>query len=338
MTGKYLKRLLPIFGLVFTIGCQKDIQLPPNSIETELDKAIERGFDGVTVYVNQAGNTTFYSAGFNNRENQTPADPHALFKIASISKLYIAAATAKLVTNESLNLSSTLNELIPEVADKVEYSDEITLEMMVQHRSGIPEYIYHPEFENSDPEESYLTTAELIFNQPADFAPGQGYGYSNTNYLFLGEILDRTLGYSHHEYIKNELLLPLGLTNTYSLYSEVDSNEVASGYYMGYDPDLKSVDLTRPGGSMIATAEDVGIFLRALIDGTLLNAEEQAIYSSIYIYEHTGWAPGYTSIARYNSDIDAIVVQFVNTSRDALFWADLEGLYERINQTLEKRN
>ncbi len=65
---------------------------------------------------------------------------------------------------------------------------------------------------------------------------------------------------------------------------------------------------------MIATAEDVGIFLRALNDGSLLTDDEQAIYSSIYEYEHTGWVPGYYSIARYYKDIDTVVIQLVNTT------------------------
>jgi len=89
---------------------------------------------------------------------------------------------------------------------------------------------------------------------------------------------------------------------------------------------------------MVATAEDVGLFLRFLIDGTLFNEKEQDIYSSIYEYGHTGWSPGYTSIARYNSDIDAIIVQFVNTSYNGLFWVELEGLYGRINKILEEEN
>jgi len=65
---------------------------------------------------------------------------------------------------------------------------------------------------------------------------------------------------------------------------------------------------------MLATAEDVGIFLRALNDGALLNDNEQAIYSAIYVYEHTGWVLGYYSIARYHEDIDTVVIQFVNTT------------------------
>jgi hypothetical protein len=65
---------------------------------------------------------------------------------------------------------------------------------------------------------------------------------------------------------------------------------------------------------MIATAEDVGIFIRALNDGSLLNDKEQAIYASVYDYGHLGLLPGYHSIARYHSEIDTVVVQFVNTT------------------------
>jgi len=235
-------------------------------------------------------------------------------------------------------LDFTLARLIPEVSGKIEYADKITLRMMLQHRSGIPEYIYQPDFPNRDPNESYLATASLIFDKPADFAPDKKYQYSNTNYLLIGEILDRTLGYSHHDYIRNEILIPLELNNTFSLYSEADTTEVMSGYYVGYEADLKSIDHTRPGGSMVASAEDVGIFLRALIDGTLFSTEEQAIYSSVYVYEHTGWLNGYTSIAQYHSDIDAVVVQFVNTSRNEMYWIRLKRVYNRIVKILQKEN
>jgi D-alanyl-D-alanine carboxypeptidase len=326
-----------LIGFSIFSSCQKDIQLPQDSIQKELEKGIESGFDGIIVYINQSGESSFYSAGFKNREQQITTDPHSLFRIASISKLYVAAVTAKLVAAQSLSLNSTLAELIPETEGKIENASDITLKMMFDHRSGIPEYIYHPDFESGS-QESYIETAALIFDTPAEFEPNAKYHYCNTNFLLIGEILNRTLGYSYQDYLKNEMLLPNGLNNTYSLYSEVDSNDVMSGYHKGYGPDLKSVDHTGPGGNMIASAEDVGMFLRYLIDGTLFNGEEQAIYTSIYEYEHTGWIPGYTSIARYNSDIDAVVVQFVSTSYNGLFWAELEGIYERINKILERKN
>jgi len=106
-------------------------------------------------------------------------------------------------------------------------------------------------------------------------------------------------------------LIPLELNNTFSSLHEVDIDDVMSGYYAGVELDFKHINF-----GMMATAEDVGIFLRALNDGSLLNDNEQAIYSSIYEYEHTGWVLGYKSIARYHKDIDTVVIQFVNTTGD----------------------
>jgi len=65
---------------------------------------------------------------------------------------------------------------------------------------------------------------------------------------------------------------------------------------------------------MIATIDDVGIFLRALVDGTLLTEEEQTTYESLYDYEHGGWVLGYQSIARYHPDTDSVVILFVNST------------------------
>ena len=81
--------------------------------------------------------------------------------------------------------------------------------------------------------------------------------------------------------------------------------------------------------TLIATAQDVGIFLSALNDGSLLTKEEQEVYSSIYVYDHTGLLPGYQSIARYHKDIDAVVIQFVNTSGGDM-WKISKIVYNRI--------
>ena len=275
----------------------------PDTVQGELDNAVNRGLDGIIVYVDRAGEApALYAAGWKNRAAQVPADPHALFKIASISKLYIAAAAAKLVNDGSLSLDDTLADYLPELVGRIEYADQITLRMMLQHRSGIPNFVDHPEWDWGETLPDLNAYLAFALDEPADFEPDSRYSYSNTNYLLIGNILDKVLGYSHHQYITDEILTPLGLTDTYNLFSEVDSAKVVSGYHYDVKPDLKKIDYISPGGSMVATAQDVGIFLRALNDGSLLNDDEQAIYSSIYKYEHTGWLLGYQSIARYYKD------------------------------------
>ena len=308
----------------------------PNTVQEQVNDAINLGLDGIIVYVAQSTEEpAFYSAGWKNRENQIPSDPHALFKIASISKLYIAAATVKLINNQSLSLNGTLAKLLPELADRIEYADEITLRMLLQHRSGIPDWIDDPEFPWTRSVTNVDDVLEFVLDDPADFKPDTRYEYSNTNYLLIGKILDKTLGYSHQQYIRQEILVPLGLTHTFGSLSDVDADKVVSGYSVEYEGDEKMLDFVAPGGSMVATAEDVGIFLKALNDGSLLSDNEQAIYSSVYVYEHTGLLPGYSSIAKYHKDIDAVVVLFVNTSGGDT-WGKIEIVYDRIIKILRK--
>ncbi|MGM8227786.1 serine hydrolase domain-containing protein [Cellvibrio sp. ARAG 10.3] len=309
----------------------------PDTVQKQVDDAINYNLDGIIVYVDIKGqNPEFYSSGWKNRENKVPADPHTLFKIGSISKLYIAAATAKLVSDQRLSLDEILTDYLPELDGRIENANKITLRMLLQHRSGIPDWIEDSAFPWSTSLKNVNEYLELVFDDPAEFDPDSRYGYSNTNYLLIGNILDKTLGYDHQQYIQSEILAPLGLTHTFGVLSDVDPGKVSSGYYTKYDGDVKMLDIVVPGGSMIATAEDTGIFLRALNDGSLFDDDERDIYSSIYVYEHTGLWPGYSSIARYHKDIDAVVIQFVNTS-GGNSWMISEIVYNRIVQILRKR-
>ena len=306
----------------------------PNTVQEQVDKAADYGFDGIIVCVNEKGNQSeFYTSGYKNRENKIPADPNALFKIASVSKLYYAVAVAKLVWDGKLSLDKTLADYLPELKGRIEYADKITVRMMVRHRSGIPDYVrthnywVHPK-ENGDEK------LALILDLPADFEPGEDYEYSNTNYLLLGRIMNRVLGYGTFQYIQEEILNPLNLKHTFGSIQDVNIDDVMSGYYVGYDTDLKTDNV----GSILATAEDLSKFIRALNDGSVFrDKKEQEIYSSIYKYEHTGLIPGYQTIAKYHKDIDAVVIQFTNTVNfDGYNWNMSEIMYNRIVKILKK--
>jgi D-alanyl-D-alanine carboxypeptidase len=302
----------------------------PDTVQEQVSDAIGYGFDGMIVYVDQAGKPPeFYAAGWHDRKNKIPADPKALFKIASISKLYVAVAITKLVKDKHLSLDETLAHYFPELEGRIENAEKITLRMMVQHRSGIPNLTDNPGFWETPPKSSE-EALEFALDLPANFEPDEDYGYSNTNYLLLSELIDKEVGYSHHQYIKEKILIPLGLSNTFGSLSEVDIADVMSGYYVGYDDDLKTEE-----NGMLATAEDVGIFLRALNEGSVFDEGEQEIYSSIYVYDHTGLVPGYQSIAKYHKDIDTVVIQFMNTTNfDGYNWNLSEVFYSRIVKIL----
>lgn len=305
----------------------------PDTVQAQLDEAVGHGFDGMLVYIDQEGKSPqFYASGWHNREAQSPANPHALFKIASISKLYDAVAVTKLVNDGRLSLDTTLGEYLPELAGRIENANNITLRSMVQHRSGIPNFTDAPDFWAA-PTESYEQSLALILDKPANFEPGQDYEYSNSNYLFLNKIMDDVLGYDNFLFIQDEILIPLNLGNTFGSLSEVNLNDVMSGYHVGYPLDLKSND-----HGMHATAEDVGTFLRALNDGSVFAAGEQEIYASIYEFEHSGWVPGYQSFAKYHKDLDTVVVEFYSTTDPELYnWNLSEIINNRIVKILERQ-
>ena len=309
----------------------------PNTIQEQVNNAKDYGFDGIVVFVDrgQEKQQEFYTSGYKNRALQTPADPQALFKIASVSKLYVALSIAKLERSGKLSIHKTLSHYLPELEGSIDNAKDITLKMMVTHRSGIPNYTDVPNFW-ANPPSSEQKVLELVLNKPANFEPDQDYEYSNTNYLLLGRVMNRVLGYSHLQYIQQEILNPLHLNNTYTSLNDVNIEDVMSGYYVGYEEDLKTDYI----GSMLATAQDLGKFIRALNDGSAFSdAKEQEIYTSLYKFNHTGLIPGYQTIAEYHQDINTVVIQFTNTVNfNGYNWNLSEIMYSRILKILKSKD
>ncbi|MFD1315152.1 serine hydrolase domain-containing protein [Namhaeicola litoreus] len=333
-------RLLLLFGTIVSLYfvpwpiLKARLTPLPNSVQEQVNKATDYGFEGIIVYIDKKGvGPTYFTAGFHNSEKKSPANPNSLFKIASIDKLYTAVAISKLVNAGHLSLDKTLDDYFPELAGRIENSDKITLRMLVMHRSGIPNFTDTPDYWN-DPAKNEQEALDKILDMPAKFDPDDKYEYSNTNYLLISKLIERVTGGSKFNYIKGNILDPIGLKNTFASIHDVDINNVMSGYYVGVKEDIKTADY----GSMLATAEDVGIFLRALNEGSLFEGEEQKIYSSIYVYDHTGLIPGYQSIAKYHKDIDAVVIQFTNTTDfNGYNWSLSEIMYNRIVKMISNK-
>lgn len=306
----------------------------PDTVQEQLDEAISHGFDGMVVYIDQANKPPqFFASGWHNRESKIPAKPDALFKIASISKLFDAVAVTKLVNDGKLSLDKTIADYLPKLVGRIENAEKITLRLMIQHRSGIPNFTNAPNFWAS-PTETYEESLALILDKPANFVPDEDYEYCNTNYLLINKIMDEVLGYDTFQFIRKEILIPLNLNNTFGSLSDVNINDVMSGYHVGHPFDLKEDE-----HGMVATAEDVAKFLRALNNGSLFEQGEKEVYSSIYKYEHSGWVPGYQSFAKYYKDLDVVVVQFYSTTDAKLYnWNLSEIINNRIIKIIRNKN
>jgi CubicO group peptidase (beta-lactamase class C family) len=306
----------------------------PDSVQNQLDEAIGHGFDGMIVYIDQANKPPqYFTSGWHDRESKIPAKTTALFKIASISKLYDAVAVTKLVSDGQLSLDKTIADYLPELVGRIENAEKITLRLMIQHRSGIPNFTDASNFWAA-PTETYEKSLALILDKPANFEPNEDYEYCNTNYLLINKIMDDVLGYDNFQFIREKILIPLNLNNTFGSLSDVNIDDVMSGYHVGHPFDLKEDE-----HGMLATAEDVGKFLRALNDGSLFEPGEKAIYTSIYKYEHSGWVPGYQSFAKYNKDLNAVVVEFYSTTDPKLYnWNLSEIINNRIEKIIKNNN
>lgn len=309
------------------------IQPLPSSVQAQVEEGLEYGFEGIIVYLDKASEKSqWYTAGWHNSQKKIPAKPDALFKIASIGKLYDAVAITRLIHNGKLLLDDTLSSLFPEFAPRIQYADKITVEMLIKHRSGLPNLTDTPNFWINPPKTAE-ESLERILDLPADFQPGTQYAYSNTNYLLLGLLIEKLCGMPSFTFIQAEFLEPLGLQQTYGSIHDSPMEQIMSGYYVGVEEDIKSTNY----GSMIASAADVGSFVRALNDGSLFREGEAELYASLYEYGHTGLIPGYQSIAKYHPEVDAVVVQFTNTTNfDGYEWTLSEILYSRILKLLEE--
>lgn len=345
MTKSKSKRIFRILLLIGAIGSLYFVPWPivtawltplPKTVQEQVDKASDYGFDGIIVYVDKKGEKPmFYTSGYKNRDRKTPTDPHSLFKIASVSKLYTAVAITKLANQKRLSLDDTLVDYFPELENRIENANKITVRMLVQHRTGIPDYTRTNSYW-AHPKETAKERLAVVLDLPSHFEPDTDFEYSNTNYLLLAKIIEKITGEKKFQYIKKEILEPLHLKNTYGSIHDVDLDDVMSGYYVGYKNDLKTDD----NGVMLATAEDLGMFIRALNDGSVFKSKkEQALYDTLYKYEHTGLIPGYQTIAKYHSDMDAIVIQFTNTVNfDGYNWSLSELMYNRILKIIRQHN
>ncbi|NVJ61458.1 MAG: beta-lactamase family protein [Gammaproteobacteria bacterium] len=286
----------------------------PLVLQDILDQTISYGAKGIFVYIQTADQPAILAtSGIQNDTSGELADSRALFKIASISKLFIAVSTIKLTHQGTLTLSDTLQDWLPELSSRIENSEAITIRQLLQHRSGIPDFDSQTGFSWSNSHTDIDDTLEYALDLPADFAPNERYEYSNTNYLLLGKILDRALNYDHRIYIQDTILTPNQLFDTYSLLEEIDISLLARGYWNGND--VTELSYSIPGGSMISTSENIGVFIRELATGNLLSFEERSLYREVFSsFEHSGWLPGYQSIARYSPNLNTVIIQFMNST------------------------
>ncbi|HAT1822300.1 TPA: beta-lactamase family protein, partial [Legionella pneumophila] len=228
--------------------------------------------------------TISVAAGFADKDNKTPMNIMDSFRLASMSKTFLAVTVLKLVADKQLNLDDNIADLLPDSIDieRIPNGDEVTVQQLLQMRSGIPNYTDYASYSDLidtmvDKEWTPEECIKLVYDQKPNFKPGKDYEYSNTNYLLLQLIIENLTGESYAESIKEYILKPLHLKNTYIEKQEFDDDHhylSTHGYTL---EDGKVVDVTDyddgfglADGGIISTAEDINLFVQALLKDKIL--------------------------------------------------------------------
>lgn len=275
--------------------------LPAQDSSTNYSEAfslIEIWLDAQKDYENLPGITAtvvsdqkqLWSAGFGmaNRENGIAAKPTTLFSICSISKLFTSVAIMKLLDDGKLRLDDEVDDLLPWYNLKQKYpnSGPITIRSLMTHSSGLPREAATPYWTGPDfPFPSQDVIKSKLGQQETLYPSSTYFQYSNLGLTLLGEIIEEVSGQEYSNYIQENILQPLGLSNTRTEMPEsLHGTELAIGYSASKrdgkrdEVILFNANGITPAAGFSSTVEDLGKF--ASWQFRLLETQEQEILKS----------------------------------------------------------
>jgi len=203
--------------------------------------------------------------GLANLEEKIPAEADTVYKLWSIAKVFTAIETIRLVDDGLIDLDVPIESYFPEfsIQSRFPYSSPITIRKILTHRSGLPRNECHwvdlgpgmlADLVNS------LEDCHLVY------PVGHRYKYSNIGFDMLGYLIEKMRGESFPEYMRDNLLLPVGMDNSAFLRTQIpDDSKVAFGYeyYKGEYYPYEQGDITSlPSGNLYASIEDMGNFVK----------------------------------------------------------------------------
>jgi D-alanyl-D-alanine carboxypeptidase len=277
------------------------------------------------------------------------AVPTSRFRIASITKLFVATVVLQLAQDHRLAVTDTLDRYVPDFPG----ADGITVAQLLDHTSGVPDYGQIEDFTNrllKDRGQRFTTeqVLSLVAHRKREFSPGTDYAYSNSDYLLLAEVITAVTHDSWSAQVRRRILGPLGLTDTYIAGAEPASAPVIPGYFdADNDGTEENVETGRPwpsletsegpAGAIVSTAGDLATFGDALYHGRLLDAASMRSMTAPHPFHprnsnygygteithlgydttvlgHGGFLPGFRSVLWYVPGRDLTIVVLTDDS------------------------
>ncbi len=345
-------------GLAAQTAAVADTAALRSALQATFD-AIQAGgrFPGATAAVSLPdGSTVALAVGYSDSAQHIGMVPSDRMLVGSTGKTFVAAVALQLAADGSLELDAPVSDYLGDRDwfARVPNAASITVRNLMNHTSGVMRYEFKEEFVaqlSADPNRRW-DPAELVayvLDERAGFAAGEGWDYSDTNYILLGMILEGITGRDLYDEVETRLLEPLGLDNTVPS----DSREI-SGLVQGYagpgNPFTGSDEVIGEdgrfvinpqfewaGGGFASTAADLARWAAALYGGKVLEAESIAEMLEgvpaplgpgaryglgVIIQEtplgvtfgHSGFFPGYLTQMAYFPDHRIAVAVQVNSS------------------------
>lgn len=280
-----MKKSILLTILTFTFTIFGFSQNPPAFIENGINSLFQGHVNqtlglvpGHVIRIEKPGSWVYQnSAGLASVNPATSVQANMKFKIASITKLFTTVAIFKLIQNGQVGFNAPISNYLPlSVVQGFDNYQNITIKKLLNHTSGINEpqsdfqgrlnhWIYMKRFENI-PLDSLMTWS---YPNPRGV---DNYYYSNTNFTLLAEIIKSVAGVSYQNYVTNNIIIPLGLTNTN--FSTIPTGSFMRGYLKGSFY-----------GSDIVIPQNIGLNPNTLYDFT--EASNSWGYGSADIWSNT---------------------------------------------------
>lgn len=264
-------RIMKVLQILFTIclwltGHSVIAQeLNTTKLDSYFDALEENNKFMGSVAVSRGGELIYKrTVGYSDVESSVKANENTKYRIGSISKTFTTVLVFKAIEEGKLELDQTIKSFFP----KVKHADKITIENLLNHRSGIHSFTNDESYlEWSTEARSRKEMIKIIVDGGSDFAPDTKAEYSNSNFVLLTYILEDIYGRSYSALVKEYVADPLQLKQTY-VGEELDTSKGESkSYWYKRGWELASVtDMTVPvgAGAIVSTPADLVVFSDAL--------------------------------------------------------------------------
>ncbi|MFC4912033.1 serine hydrolase domain-containing protein [Actinomadura gamaensis] len=261
-------------------------------LKRDADAITALGVSGVQARVVDAGgrNVTATS-GVADLKTRTPVPADGYFRIASVTKAFVATVVLQLAGEGRLSLDDPVDRRLPGVVSgNGNDGGKITIRHLLQHTSGVHD-VYPPDYASAadfakrryDLVEPEQIVAGAMGHSP-DFArPGKGWVYSNTGYVLLGMIIQRVTGHPWHAEVRDRIVRPLGLAHTFWPGTSPELPRPFARSYQRFRPGEPLTDVTEQvsmglngEAGLVSTTADLNAFFRALLGGRLLRPAQLA--------------------------------------------------------------